>query len=282
VNALVTGGGRGIGANIARGLAAAGWNVAVTGRTHDQVAAVAAEIDGRALFGDVSSREDVKRWVAEADDVELLVCNAGMDGPYAALPDPQDWWRVFEVNVLGVYLCCHAFAPRMIERGGGRIVNITSAAAYLPPSGEAWSSAYLASKAAVHRLSEALAARLAPKNVFVFSITPGLVRTAITEGVYPDDAPWASPECAPRLVVALATGEFDALAGRYLHAEHDAPEALRGRIDEILARDLNAIRLRQQTSSEATGVAAVRAPTGGRADAASPQPGGTRSALASL
>jgi len=50
---------------------------------------------------------------------------------------------------------------------------------------------------------------------------------------------------APRLVLALATGEFDALAGRYLHAEHDAPEILRGRIEEIQARDMNAIRLRR-------------------------------------
>lgn len=242
--ALVTGGGRGVGANIARGLAAGGWEVTVTGRRSDEVESVAAEIGGMALLGDVSRREDVERWAAAAADVDLLVCNAGMDGPYAALPEPGEWWRVFEVNVLGVYLCCHAFGSRMIERGGGRIVNITSAAAHLPPVGEAWSSAYLASKAAVHRLSEALAVRLAPKNVYVFSITPGLVRTAITEGVYPDDAPWAPPECAGRLVAALATGEFDALAGRYLHAEHDAPDVLRGRIDEIVAGDLNAIRLR--------------------------------------
>ena len=62
---------------------------------------------------------------------------------------------------------------------------------------------------------------------------------------FPDDTPWTAPECAPRLVLALASGEFDALAGRYLHAEHDPPESLRGRSDEILERDLNAIRLRR-------------------------------------
>jgi hypothetical protein len=62
---------------------------------------------------------------------------------------------------------------------------------------------------------------------------------------FPDDAPWTPPECAPNLVVALASGEFDALAGRYLHAEHDPPESLRDRMDEIAEHDLNAIRLRR-------------------------------------
>jgi hypothetical protein len=60
-----------------------------------------------------------------------------------------------------------------------------------------------------------------------------------------EDLPWTPPECAPNLVLALASGEFDALAGRYLHAEHDPPEALRNRLQEILAEDLNAIRLRR-------------------------------------
>ena len=67
----------------------------------------------------------------------------------------------------------------------------------------------------------------------------------MTEGRFPDDAPWTPPECAPRLVRALASGEFDALAGRYLHAEHDPPDALRARIQEIRDGDLNAIRLQR-------------------------------------
>jgi NAD(P)-dependent dehydrogenase (short-subunit alcohol dehydrogenase family) len=107
------------------------------------------------------------------------------------------------------------------------------------------STAYPASKAALHRFSEVLAADLAPRNVFVFSISPGLVRTKMTETHFGDDAPWTPDECAPRLVHALATGEFDKLAGRYLHAEHDPPEKLRDRIDAILADDLNAVRLRR-------------------------------------
>ena len=77
-------------------------------------------------------------------------------------------------------MCCRAFAPLMIERGGGRIVNVASGSAYLPPRDGPNSTAYPASKAAVHRFSEVLAASLAPQNVFVFSISPGLVRTSMT------------------------------------------------------------------------------------------------------
>ena len=67
----------------------------------------------------------------------------------------------------------------------------------------------------------------------------------MTESHWGDDAPWTPPESAPRLVPALASGEFDALAGRYLHAEHDAPEILRERIEKINTGDLNAIPLRR-------------------------------------
>jgi NAD(P)-dependent dehydrogenase (short-subunit alcohol dehydrogenase family) len=241
--ALVTGGGRGIGASIARALAEDGYEVTVTGRTRAQVDGVAAEIGGRALLGDVSSPDDVARWRDEVGALDVLVCNAGISGPQDPLADPDEWWRTFEVNVLGVYRCCHAFAPAMVERGGGRIVNVASGSAYLPAS-RAGATAYGASKAAVHRFSELLAAALAPQGVRVFSISPGLVQTEMTSG-FPDDAPWTPPECAPTLVRALVTGEFDALAGRYLHAEHDPPDALRARIEQIAQDDLNAIRLRR-------------------------------------
>lgn len=242
--ALVTGGGRGVGANIARGLADAGMEVWVTGRTEAQIERVAAEIGGHALTGDVSHEDDVARWFEQASPVDLLVNNAGVQGPTVTFDqeEPVSWWQVFEINVRGVFLCCRAVVPQMLGRGGGRIVNITSAAAYLPPGGFP-GTAYGPSKAAVHRFSEMLAAQLAPLGVFVFSISPGLVRTAMTDSNWGDDAPWTPPECAPRLVLALAAGEFDELAGRYLHAEHDPPEVLRGRIEEIKASDLNAIRL---------------------------------------
>ena len=79
----------------------------------------------------------------------------------------------------------------------------------------------------------------------VFFFSPGLVRTDLNAGALPDDAPWTPPELAPELVRNLATGRYDALAGRYLHAEHDTLDELLGRIDEVRERDLNAIRLRR-------------------------------------
>jgi 3-oxoacyl-[acyl-carrier protein] reductase len=240
--ALVTGGGRGIGASIVRELSSAGMDVWVTGRTAEQVEAVAAEVGGHALVGDVTRQEDVERWVHEAEPIGLLVANAGTSNTGAEpwTISPAEWWRTFEVNVLGVHLSCRAAIPGMLERGSGRIVITGSGSAYLPGATQ---TGYTASKAAVCRYGETLANTLRDR-IPIFVISPGLVRTEMTSGL-PDDAPWTPPECAPQLVRALASGEFDALAGRYLHAEHDPPESLRGRVDEILEHDWNAIRLRR-------------------------------------
>ncbi len=245
--ALVTGGGRGVGANVARELARGGWEVWVGGRTAAEVEAVAAEIGGHALVGDVARREDVERWVRAVEPLDLLVANAGRNlrEPDAWSVDVDEWWNVFEVNVLGVHLCCRAVVPGMLERGGGRIVITGSGSAYLPRAG---GTAYAASKAAVWRYGNVLAEQLEGR-IPVFVVSPGLVRTEMTKGA-PDDLPWTPPEAAPRLVAALASGEFDALSGRYLHAEHDPPESLRGRVEEIVAEDWNAIRLRRPPVSD--------------------------------
>ena len=240
--AFVTGGGRGIGANIARELAAHGWEVVVAARSREQVEAVAEEIGGRAVVADVSDADSVAAMVEQAGPIDLLVANAGL-GRYGTTweRDPAEWWQTFEVNMLGVHLCCRAVIPGMLERGRGRIVITGSGASYLPGATE---TAYTASKAAVHRYAETLANELAGR-IPVFAISPGLVRTEMTEGRFPDDAAWTPPEAAPRLVLAIASGKLDRLAGRYLHAEHDDPDDLAARADEILERDLNAIRLRR-------------------------------------
>jgi len=245
--ALVTGGGRGIGAGIARELAGAGARVAVAARTREQVEEVAQEIVGVPLEVDVTDRAAVERMVVDAErelgPIDLLVANAGIGGPDGPTweVDPDDWWRVLEVNVLGVHLSCRAVTPGMLDRGDGRIVITGSGAAYLPG---ARSTPYPSSKAAVCRYGETLANELAGR-IPVFVISPGLVKTEMTGDNFPDDAPWTPPELAPRLVHVLSSGRADALAGRYLHAEHDDIEDLIRRADEIGANDLNAIRLRR-------------------------------------
>jgi 3-oxoacyl-[acyl-carrier protein] reductase len=244
--ALVTGGGRGIGADIARELAAAGARVAVSARTREQVGGVANEIGGLAVVADVTDRGAVEAMVGQVETelgpIDLLVANAGRNvrEQTAWEVDPGEWWNVFEVNVLGVYLCCRAVIPGMLQRGGGRIVITGSGASYLPHSG---GTAYSSSKAAVWRFGNVLADQLEGR-IPVFVISPGLVRTEMTKGA-PDDAPWTPPELAPQLVRALASGRADALTGRYIHAEHDDIDELIRRADEIREQDLNAIRLQR-------------------------------------
>ena len=240
--ALVTGGGRGIGAGIARALAEDGWSVVVGARSRDEIERVAGEIGGRSVALDVSDRDSVERAVAEVGDVDLLVANAGIGNQNGSTweVDPADWWNVFEVNMLGVHLCCRAVIPQMLDRGSGRIVLTGSGAAYLPGSSH---TAYPSSKAAVCRYGETLANELRGR-IPVFFFSPGLVQTEMTSD-FADDAPWTPPELAPKLVVTLASGRADALAGRYIHAEHDDIEDLIARSDEIVEKDLNAIRLQR-------------------------------------
>jgi 3-oxoacyl-[acyl-carrier protein] reductase len=251
--ALVTGGGRGIGANVARELADAGMRVAVAARTLEQVELVAQEIGGLGLNVDVSDESSVARMVektrAEFGPIDLLVNNAGVASPSDAAPiweeRPGDWWRVFEINVLGAYLCCRAVLGEMVERRHGRIVNVGSGAGYLPVTPRnVGGTAYGPSKAALNRLGEVLAGQLGRYGVSVFTISPGLVRSAMTEELGAD-APWTPPELAPRLIRALASGRADRLSGRYIHAEHDEIEDLIARGDEIIENDSNSIRLRR-------------------------------------
>ncbi|MGH3002445.1 MAG: SDR family NAD(P)-dependent oxidoreductase, partial [Gaiellaceae bacterium] len=161
--AVITGGGRGIGASIARSLAGDGWSVVVSARSRDQIEGVAAETGGRAVTMDVASRDSVAEAFAEIGHVDLLVANAGVGGD-------SDFWRTFEVNVLGVHLCCEA----AVAAGASRIVITGSGSAYLPGASN---TAYSASKAAICRYAETLNNKL-DLPVFVFS--PGLVQTEMT------------------------------------------------------------------------------------------------------
>src|SRR5919204_594130 len=130
------------------------------------------------------SSDAVERMVAETErefgPIQLLVANAGLGNQDGATweVDPHDWWRVLEVNLLGVHLCCRAVIPGMLERGEGRIVITGSGAAYLPGSSH---TAYPASKAGVCRYGETLNNELGGR-IPVFFFSPGLVKTEMTSG----------------------------------------------------------------------------------------------------
>ena len=177
---------------------------------------------------------------SELGPIDLLVANAGIgsSGGSTWEVDPEEWWRVLEVNMLGVHLSCRSVIPRDAREGPGRIVITGSGASYLPGSS---GTAYSSSKAAVGRYGETLANELRGRiPVFVFS--PGLVKTDMTERLRRRHAVDAA-RARTALVHVLASGRADALAGRYLHAEHDDIEDLIARADEIERDDLNAIRL---------------------------------------
>lgn len=181
-NAVVTGGGRGIGAAAARALAEAGARVLVAARTRSQIEAMA---DGRSIWAepcDVTQPASVRSLEAAAERllgaVDILVNNAGVA---SAAPVPkitlEDWNRLMAVNATGTFLCTQAFLPGMIARGWGRIVNIASVAGI---SGGPYIAAYAASKHAVLGFTRSAAAEVGPKGVTVNAICPGYVDTEMT------------------------------------------------------------------------------------------------------
>ncbi|HEY8745153.1 MAG TPA: SDR family oxidoreductase [Chloroflexota bacterium] len=253
--AIVTGAGRGLGRVYAQALSRAGAALAITARTDDQLAETAAMIKGAggrivAMPADVADPPAVERFVAMVEQqlgpVDLLVNNAGTVGPLGPMAtiDLEDWWRTMEVNLRGPLLCSRAVLPTMLRRRRGRIINVSSGAALAP-----WPlvSAYAVSKAALQRLTENLAAETAEQGVAVFAIHPGIVRTAMTEGIAANvivpqvaqsfqrsfaegrDTP---PERSAQLIVALASGQADALSGHYIAAQDDL-SALIGQAEEI-------------------------------------------------
>lgn len=177
--AVVTGGGSGLGAAIARSLHAAGAAVVLVGRDEQKLAAVAAELGERvrSLSCDVSdpASVDALRDALSGTEVSILVNNAGIAGPVAALTDisVDDWDEVFDVNVRGTFLLCRALLPGMIARGDGDVINIASVSGKRPL---AHRTPYCASKMAVIGLTSTLAFEVGPAGVRVNSLSPGPVQ----------------------------------------------------------------------------------------------------------
>jgi 3-oxoacyl-[acyl-carrier protein] reductase len=223
--AVVTGAGRGIGREIAIALAARGLDVALLGRTQDDLVAAAADVLVRApgrralvIPCDVSKDDDVRaardRVVAELGAPRVVVNNAGVVARASVEETSEHAWdHVLDVNLKGTFLVSRAFLPSMRARGQGRIVNISSISGAL---GTARLAAYCASKWGVIGFTKALAEELRGSGLQAAAVLPGSVDTAMLHGS------GFEPQMTPADV-----------AGVVAYAALDAPAAVNGSAIEI-------------------------------------------------
>jgi len=185
---IVTGAAIGIGYALAQRLAERGAKVMIADREGAQAAAdklTQLGLAAGACTVDVSQPEQVEAMVratvGKYGRVDSLVNNAGIYSTLKPKPfeelEAEDWRRVFDVNVIGVFLCCKAVLPEFKKAGGGRIVNISSGVAF---KGNPWMAHYVASKGAVVSMTRSLATELGRHGVLVNSVAPGFT---LSEGV---------------------------------------------------------------------------------------------------
>jgi NAD(P)-dependent dehydrogenase (short-subunit alcohol dehydrogenase family) len=265
--AIVTGGSRGLGLEIARAYAQAGAAVLVTARDGAMLEQASEELRAAgarvaAVAADVSIAEDCARVVAEAEQcfgtVDVLVNNAGVYGPMGAIEnvDWAEWTRAIEINLYGPVLMCRAVLPGMRARGYGKIVNLSGGGATAPLPNI---SAYAASKAAIVRLTETFAEELRGSRVDVNAIAPGALNTrmldevleagpaAVGEDFYAQalkqrDSGGAGLGRGADLALFLGSPASDGISGRLLSALWDDWANLPEKRDELMAGDVYTLR----------------------------------------
>jgi gluconate 5-dehydrogenase len=195
--ALVTGSSRGIGREIAEGLAEAGATVVLHGRDPERLEQTRAEFAStfgderiRAVAFDITDADQVVAGVAEAERVagpiRILVNNAGVQHRVPLLDlDPADWQRVIDTNLTSAFLVGRTVARGMIERGAGKIINIASVQTDLA---RASIGAYTASKGGVRNLTRAMTVEWAEHDIQINALAPGYIHTEMTQKLVDDEA----------------------------------------------------------------------------------------------
>ncbi len=214
---VITGGSRGIGAAAVRQFAARGDAVTFLYRAHEQAAAATAAATGAAAIrADVSDGEAVKAAFSQIGPVDVLVNCAGIahQGLISQIT-PEQWDRMFAVNVRGIYHCVNAVLPSMLSRQDGSIVNISSIWGQVGASCEV---CYSATKGAVIALTKALAKELGPSGIRVNCVAPGVIETDMLQSIPREtldslagETPLGrngTPEDVARAVVYLADAPF--------------------------------------------------------------------------
>ncbi|MGI5207075.1 SDR family NAD(P)-dependent oxidoreductase [Spirillospora sp. CA-108201] len=236
--ALITGAAGGLGAAVARRLAADGRVVALNDRPGRDVTPLAAELNGVAAPADVADPAAVAAMVAEVErrtggQIGLLVtCAAQMAmAPFTGLDNGDGWWRTVDADLGGTFACAQAVMPGMVERGGGRMVFTASEWGVI---GWPHASAYSASKAGVVALAKSLGRELAPLGIAVNAVAPSAIDTprlevdAAAAGVRADEiraryaarvplGRIATPEEVAAAVAFLADERLPTLVGQILH-----------------------------------------------------------------
>ncbi len=218
--ALITGANRGIGFAAAKALLARGYRVILSGRDRSAVERAAAEIGAEPLVLDVTRAEDAEAALAFVRErfgrLDALINNAGvlLDEGVRGLEVPLEAVaRTFETNVYGALRLAQAFAPMMVERRYGRIVNVSSIMGSLAHAGPGY-LAYRSSKAALNMITRVLAAELKGTGVLVNAVHPGWVRTRMGGPAAP-----LSPEEGARALVWAATLPDDGPTGGFFEGE---------------------------------------------------------------
>ena len=193
--AIVTGAGRGIGRDIATTLAGQGAQVALVSRTRSHLDEALEDVrrispGHLAISADVTRQTDVEAMVAQVaahfGGIDVLINNAGANrAMLLAESDPREWREIVDINLMATYLCCRSALPHLLERGGGKIVNLSSAAGVI---GYPLFSAYSAAKHAIIGLTKALAEEVKQQNVQVNVVCPAFVDTRMTPQAFRNSA----------------------------------------------------------------------------------------------